>query len=421
MQQTEHHLLDSPNLLPPLTTCIGPSFFPVSSSPTPWSYDGRLIAAPMVRMSTLPFRLLCRWHGADIVYSEELIAAKLKTCTRTVDPLTSVIHYTPPSTSSASSSPTTFSTYPGEPVVVQLGTSSPEEALLAANVVAGDVRGLELNAGCPIRFSTQGGMGAALLSQPERVHSILSTLRRNLPSSVAVTCKIRLLPTLPGTLHFIQTCQAAGVDAIAVHARHVADRPRHPALTDSIPLLASHLSIPLIYNGDVFTRDDIRRHAPLASSLMLARGAQWNASIFSERPLPVFDIARQYLHTARTYGPTVANGKYAVMEMLKGHVGGLKAYREVIQAKGWNELDAAVAAVREEVELSVALGVDRATTPGMRERLAKEVERHRQLLVGPYEPPTVAWEQRPHPKPALSEERKEPPERIGGGGVDCAH
>lgn len=40
-------------------------------------YDGRLILAPMVRIGTLPMRLLALDYGADIVYTEELIDRKL--------------------------------------------------------------------------------------------------------------------------------------------------------------------------------------------------------------------------------------------------------------------------------------------------------------------------------------------------------
>jgi hypothetical protein len=45
--------------------------------------------------------------------------------------------------------------------------------------------------GCPVHFSTSGGMGSALLRKPEVVADILTTLVRNLPCPV--TCKIRLL------------------------------------------------------------------------------------------------------------------------------------------------------------------------------------------------------------------------------------
>ena len=253
-------------------------------------------------------------------------------------------------------------------------------------------------------------MGSALLRQPELVHCILSTLRRNLPSTVAVTCKVRLLPSLHDTLHFMQTCESAGIDAIGLHARHVPDRPRHRALQDDVPLLASHLTIPLLYNGDVFTREDVGRWRGLGASLMLARGAQWNPSVFSDHPLPVFDVVRQYLSVARTYAPSVGNGKYCVMEQLKGHVGGLQSYRSIIQAKSWDDLERGLHAVEEEVEAAAAAGVPKGTAPAMRERRAMEVERLRRLVHGPYEPAVVAWEERPPRKgPPVAEEKAPAP------------
>lgn len=41
------------------------------------NYDDKLILAPMVRIGTLPMRLLALDYGADIVYTEELIDWKL--------------------------------------------------------------------------------------------------------------------------------------------------------------------------------------------------------------------------------------------------------------------------------------------------------------------------------------------------------
>jgi tRNA-dihydrouridine synthase len=37
------------------------------------NYDNKIILAPMVRVGTLPMRLLALDYGADIVYTEELI------------------------------------------------------------------------------------------------------------------------------------------------------------------------------------------------------------------------------------------------------------------------------------------------------------------------------------------------------------
>jgi tRNA-dihydrouridine synthase 2 len=58
----------------------------------------------------------------------------------------------------------------------------------------GDVAGIDVNMGCPKEFSLKGGMGAALLTQPEKVRELLTTLVEGV--SKPVTCKIRILPTV---------------------------------------------------------------------------------------------------------------------------------------------------------------------------------------------------------------------------------
>ena len=55
---------------------------PMGVNTTPLDYQGKNILAPMVRVSTLPFRLLALDYGADIVYVEELIDKKLMHCRR---------------------------------------------------------------------------------------------------------------------------------------------------------------------------------------------------------------------------------------------------------------------------------------------------------------------------------------------------
>lgn len=48
-------------------------------------YRNKVILAPMVRIGTLPMRLLSLDYGADIVYSEELIDWKLLRCERKIN------------------------------------------------------------------------------------------------------------------------------------------------------------------------------------------------------------------------------------------------------------------------------------------------------------------------------------------------
>lgn len=48
-------------------------------------YKNKIVLAPMVRVGTLPMRLLALRYGADIVYSEEIIDFKLLKCYRQVN------------------------------------------------------------------------------------------------------------------------------------------------------------------------------------------------------------------------------------------------------------------------------------------------------------------------------------------------
>jgi tRNA-dihydrouridine synthase 2 len=57
-------------------------------------------------------------------------------------------------------------------LIFQLGSASPELAAQALKVIEQDVAGVGLNCGCPKSFSLQGGMGAALLKEPERLCSV---------------------------------------------------------------------------------------------------------------------------------------------------------------------------------------------------------------------------------------------------------
>jgi len=45
-------------------------------------YSNKIICGPMVRISSLPFRLLALEYGADIVFSEELIDYRFIQCVR---------------------------------------------------------------------------------------------------------------------------------------------------------------------------------------------------------------------------------------------------------------------------------------------------------------------------------------------------
>ncbi|KEP63344.1 UNVERIFIED_CONTAM: dihydrouridine synthase (dus) protein [Hammondia hammondi] len=254
-------------------------------------YCGKWILAPMVRIGILPFRLECLKYGADLVYTEETIDHKLLNSVRTFNAEFSTIDFLHKGEKTC-----VFSTCMEErgKVVMQLGTSDATRALKAATLVAQDVAAVDVNMGCPKSFSINGGMGAALLKTPLIATDILKTLRRNL--DIPVTCKIRLLDTIHKTIDFARLCESCGIEAIAIHARETHERPSHRAHWDIFPALKSSLAIPLIANGDFLThRDaDVFQEKIGADSLMFARGAMWDPSIFSWKKVTTKNVVAEF-------------------------------------------------------------------------------------------------------------------------------
>jgi tRNA-dihydrouridine synthase 2 len=278
---------------------------------------GKRILAPMVRAGTLPFRELCFEYGADVVYGEELIDRAVMACTR-VEREDGRVEFVKGGEGRA-----LFAVRPENAArtVFQLGTSTAQYALEAAQLVAGDVAGVDVNMGCPKQFSVQGGMGAELMRHPGNVRDILRTLRLNLPAEKSVTCKIRLLPDPRDTVEFCRMVEQCGVTAVAVHGRTRDERDQHPAKWEQIKLVKSVLGCPVVLNGDVFCFADFERalRETGVDAVMTARGALANASIFSaDRGTDVLTVARRYVELAGQVDNNYPNTKWTVLRMLGG-------------------------------------------------------------------------------------------------------
>nr|GEZ81791.1 tRNA-dihydrouridine(20) synthase [NAD(P)+]-like isoform X2 [Tanacetum cinerariifolium] len=130
---------------------------------------------------------------------------------------------------------------------------------------------IDVNMGYPKAFSISGGMGAARSTKPDLIHDNWRRIE-----------KIR-------------------VSVVGVHGRRVADRPRDPANWSEIATVVDVLSIPVITDGDVFEHDDFQRIQTVtcASSVMVARGAILNASVFHPQGTPIEVVKKSMLGRRR--------------------------------------------------------------------------------------------------------------------------
>jgi len=81
------------------------------------------------------------------------------------------------------------------------------------------------------------------------------------------------------------------------------------------------VNIPIIANGDVFVHEDISKIRELtgADSVMIARGAIKNASIFQSTHIPVYDVMQDYMKLAITTDNHYTNTKYTLLQIAKEH------------------------------------------------------------------------------------------------------
>jgi tRNA-dihydrouridine synthase 2 len=164
-------------------------------------------------------------------------------------------------------------------------------------------------------------MGAALAANIENAKKILLTLVKAL--SIPVTCKIRIRKTEEETIQHVKELATTGIKAIAIHGRTRDERPQHKPHPEVIAAVASAVDLPVICNGG---SREIENHSQIfqfkklcgASSIMLARAAEWNMSIF--RPdgmLPLMDVINRYLTIAIDTDANANNVKYCVQNMLR--------------------------------------------------------------------------------------------------------
>lgn len=280
-------------------------------------FYGKCILAPMVRIGQLGFRLLCASRGADVVFTEEVVGARLVRCTREV---THYPHEPRPVAEYASSEPfkkgfkraVAFSTLAGRgeraAVVLQLGVSDPAVAARAALLCAEDVDGVDVNMGCPKKFSVQNGFGAALMQRPAVAGAILRAIEASANSAGAVAArggralcisfKTRLCETAELTAALLgEILAAAGhtrdapvVHAITLHARLPTDRPdeapRYALAADTVRLCRArpetYGGVCFVLNGSLHSRaDGAARAASLGfDAHMLARAALYDCRVF---------------------------------------------------------------------------------------------------------------------------------------------
>ncbi|KAK0424706.1 hypothetical protein QR680_008800 [Steinernema hermaphroditum] len=281
-------------------------------------YAGKTILAPMVRAGRTPLCMLALKNGADLVYTEEIVDQRLIASKRIENEVLGTVDYVIENDIVLRIDPVKEKPR----LVLQIGTNDPDRAVEVLKKTQGDIAAIDVNMGCPKPFSISGGMGAALLSQPEKVKQILTSLVA--VAEIPVSCKIRVLDGREETLEFAKMIEACGVAALGVHGRRRVERPGDANRNEEIREIAEVLKIPVVANGGssqlkCFADIEKFRKETGASSVMVARKALSNPSIFREDGMKTMQgEIEDFLDFVCEYDENFTATKYVVQRILGG-------------------------------------------------------------------------------------------------------
>ena len=229
-------------------------------------------------------------------------------------------------------------------LIFQMGTSDPERAVQAARIVARDVAGIDVNAGCPKPFSTSGGMGAALLQTPDKLCSILEALVKEISTEfeIGISVKIRLLETPERTETLVRKLCATGITGLTIHCRTTPMRPRERAIREQLKMIASicrEAGVACLMNGDVENRTQAEQLIAEydVDGAMIATAAETNPSCFRNEAdgglAPWKEVVEEYIKTSLEVENRWGNTKYLLNHLIPGKQ---PVYREITTSKSYH-------------------------------------------------------------------------------------
>lgn len=224
------------------------------------------ILAPMAGVTDLPFRLLCKEQGAGLLCMEMISAKALQYKNKNTKTLLAI--------------------HPEEyPVSLQLfGSDADIISRMAQEIEELPFQILDINMGCPVPKVVKNGEGSALMNQPKLVYEIVSKTVRAIRKPVTVKIRKGFDDTRVNAVEIARIAEQAGAAAVAVHGRTREQYYSGKADWDIIRQVKEAVSIPVIGNGDVFSKESAlsMRRETGCDGVMIARGAQGNPWIFSE-------------------------------------------------------------------------------------------------------------------------------------------
>jgi nifR3 family TIM-barrel protein len=252
--------------------------------------DFPLLLAPMEDVSDPPFRMLCKEHGADLLYTEFISSHGLvKSNTKAVKKLKIL---------------------PEErPIGIQLYGGN-EETMAMATTIVDQVQPdfVDINFGCPVKGIVNKGAGAGVLKDLQLMVRLTEACVK--ATSLPVTVKTRLgwdEQTI-NIEEVAERLQDAGVQALTIHGRTRSQLYKGEADWRLIGKVKNNprMTIPIFGNGDIDSPQKALAYRDRygVDGIMIGRAAIGNPWIFGE--------IKHYLSTGEEKAPPTVGDRLGV-------------------------------------------------------------------------------------------------------------
>lgn len=228
--------------------------------------DGNLVLGPMAGVTDLPFRVLCKEAGADLIYTEMVSAKGILYGNKNTTILLEVEEEE-------------------RPVALQLFGSDPKiMSEQAKKIEHRNFDIVDINMGCPVPKVVNNGEGSALMKNPELVGEIVSAMTGILEKPVTVKIRKGFGAEDCNAPEIAKIVEQSGGAAVAVHGRTREQYYSGQADWEVIRQVKEAVDIPVIGNGDVFAPQDAKRmlEETGCDAVMLARGVRGNPWLFTQ-------------------------------------------------------------------------------------------------------------------------------------------
>ncbi len=251
--------------------------------------EGNLFLGPMAGVTDLPFRLLCKEKGADLVYTEMVSAKGIQYNNKNTESLLQ-IHET--------ERPVALQLFGADPVIL----SETAKRIEHRNF---DI--LDINMGCPVPKVVNNGEGSALMKNPKLIGEIVKMVSSSISKPLTVKIRKGFHDTDNNAVEAAKIAEDNGAAAVAVHARTREQYYSGKADWEVIRAVKEALTIPVIGSGDIFSPEDAKRMIVMTGcdGIMMARGTRGNPWIFEQikaylgegvlLPKPSFDEVKEMI------------------------------------------------------------------------------------------------------------------------------